>query len=490
FEFSALGFHGTGTVLGVYSSYNLAPVFSAGFFSGQVMKVEPEANKKDSSYWARVRPVPLTKTEETDYHRKDSTRIVYESKPYRDSIDKVNNRLKFGKLLNGYSWERSYSDKSLMLSPLYEDIQFNTVEGWVAHLGVRYRKGFGNEDRREFTLRPDVRYGFSNRHWNGFVEGSYRYNVFRLAVISGKLGTDVVQFNPTGPVTPLVNSLYSLFARKNYLKIYEKQFAQAEHRFEITNGIGMGVQAEYARRLPLVNTTQYAFRMAGDRTYTSNSPFFPASDSIHFETNESFSAEVSFRIRFQQKYIDRPEGKFIIGSAFPTLRLNYRKGFQLAGSDVDYDFAALSLEDEMNLGIFGRLNYIVSASDFLTKKSIYFMDIRHFNGNKTWFSGFVLNEFRNLDYYTFSTSNASLQVHAELNFGGFLLNKIPWIRKLKLNEIAGVHYLKTDILKNYTELSIGIEKLGAFRAELFTSFAEGKQGNFGFLVGIKRNIGL
>lgn len=490
FEFRALGFHGIGTVLGVYSGYNLHPEFQKGYFSGQVMNVNKDANKKDSTYWTGVRPVPLTKTEETDYHRKDSTRIVYESKPYRDSVDRVNNRFKAGNLINGYIWERSFSHKSISFSSLLEDVQFNTVEGWVAHLGMLYRKGFGDEDRREFILHPDVRYGFSNKHFNGSLESTYRYNVHSLAVLSATAGSVVEQYNSDKPVSPLVNSLYSLISRKNYMKMYEKRFVKASHRFELFNGFVLGTMLEYASRTALQNTSDFSFSNSDKRKYTSNSPLAPGADSIAFPVNESFLAELSFRIRFGQKYADRPEGKYILGSKFPTLRLNYRKALAIAGGDVEYDLVSAGLEDEMNLGLLGKLNYLVRGSDFLSRKKMYFMDYSHFLGNKTWLSGFKLAEFKNLDYYTYSTNKSSLEGHAELNLGGFLLNKIPFIRKFKLNEIAGFHYLSTDVLKNYMEFTIGVEKFGTFRVELFTSLYDGRKSTIGFLFGIKRSLDL
>ncbi|HNP99525.1 MAG TPA: DUF5686 family protein, partial [Bacteroidia bacterium] len=190
------------------------------------------------------------------------------------------------------------------------------------------------------------------------------------------------------------------------------------------------------------------------------------------------------------KYADRPEGKYILGSKFPTLRLNYRKALAIAGGDVEYDLVSAGLEDEMNLGLFGKLNYLVRGSDFLSRKKMYFMDYSHFLGNKTWLSGFKLAEFKNLDYYTYSTYKSSLEGHAELNLGGFLLNKIPFIRKFKLNEIAGFHYLTTDVLKNYMEFTIGVEKFGTFRVELFTSLYDGRKSTIGFLFGIKRSLDL
>src|SRR6185369_4265374 len=111
----------------------------------------------------------------------------------------------------------------------------------------------------------------------------------------------------------------------------------------------------------------------------------------------------------------------------------------------------------------------------------------HFNGNQTFISGFGLTDFKLLNYYQYSTTDPFIEAHAEQNFGGFILNKIPVIRKLKLNEIAGFHYLHPEhsVLKNYYEFSFGIEKLNVFRIDFVTSFADGKKASTGFVFGIK-----
>ncbi|MBL0103937.1 MAG: hypothetical protein IPP51_09385 [Bacteroidetes bacterium] len=71
----------------------------------------------------------------------------------------------------------------------------------------------------------------------------------------------------------------------------------------------------------------------------------------------------------------------------------------------------------------------------------------------------------------------------------FFLNKIPIIRKLKLQEIAGFHFLKTKTLEQYLEFSLGFEKLGVFRADIFTSFTGKQRGTIGFMLGIKKSFG-
>jgi len=52
-----------------------------------------------------------------------------------------------------------------------------------------------------------------------------------------------------------------------------------------------------------------------------------------------------------------------------------------------------------------------------------------------------------------------LEAHLEHNFSGFIMNKIPGLRKLKLQEIIHVNYLTTPNLHNYYELGVGIKYL-------------------------------
>lgn len=124
----------------------------------------------------------------------------------------------------------------------------------------------------------------------------------------------------------------------------------------------------------------------------------------------------------------------------------------------------------------------------LAAKSLYVADYIHFNGNKTFLSSFNLEEFKNLPYYDYSTSDYGFEIHAEQNFGGFFLNKIPLIRKMKLKEILGFHYLQTNLLNNYMEFSAGFEKIGLLRFEVFTSIKDGKQGSVGIMIGSKIDL--
>lgn len=487
YSFSFVGFKGDGVVIGVFNNYLLNGAKPEGFAKGEIMKVNAGSNKKDSLYWETVRPIPLTNDEAVDYHRRDSAQVIKESKPYLDSLDRVNNKFTAGALLKGYYWDNSFKKRSYgITSPLLET-GFNTVEGWNSRIDGTFYQSYGEDEAKEFSINSTLRYGFSNTHWNANTLITYRYSKIKNASVTLDAGTDVQQFNPAEPISPLINSIYTLFGEKNFMKLYERRYADLTYRSEITNGLDWKWNIAYSQRERLSNTSDYKVRDIEGREYTLNVPDV-LTGTTGFPVHEAFVVELETRIRIGQKYISRPEAKYNLGTKFPTFRIAYKKAFDFAGGDVKYDMVKLQIDDQVSVGMLGRLFYKAVYRKMFNVDQTFVADYLHFNGNKTALSNFNLDEFKNLPYYTFSTNNYGMEIHAEQNFGGFFLNKIPLIRKIKLKEIIGFHYLKTDLLNNYMEFSAGVEKIGLLRFEVYTSLNDGKRGNFGIMVGSKLNI--
>jgi hypothetical protein len=51
-------------------------------------------------------------------------------------------------------------------------------------------------------------------------------------------------------------------------------------------------------------------------------------------------------------------------------------------------------------------------------------------------------------------------MHAEHDFNGFILGKIPFLNKLNFNLIFGAHNLATPDNKAYQEYTVGIDNIG------------------------------
>ena len=154
-------------------------------------------------------------------------------------------------------------------------------------------------------------------------------------------GTKVEQFNPANPISPIENSIASLFFEENYMKLYERRFVQLNYSEELFNGFNLYSNISYENRTALFNTTDQAFYPRADQEYLSNNPINPISTDAPFEDHNIVKFNLSAQINFGQKYLSYPDSKFNIRSEkYPTLVLSYEKGLGATNSDYNFDLIA------------------------------------------------------------------------------------------------------------------------------------------------------
>lgn len=483
FEFTGglFGFKIGGYFVAIFKNYEINPSINRKSFA-EVMKVTTGVNKKDSTYWVQSRPIPLTDEEKTDYDKKAVLARKRESKPYLDSLDKVNNKVSIYKfLMSGVHVRNRYKKSYFNTDGLLTSFLYNTVEGVALNYGVSYVKQIDSLQNKYLVLGARVRYGFTNQLLHGSINGTIPVNDYRF---SFNAGSDVVDLNNLEPITAFSNTTSSLFFRRNFQKLYDKHFAAASVSRRIAGNWQATVTAEVADRRWLDNTSYFSF-FNKDFKYTANNPFTPDVNTPLFERNQSFKVNVRTSYNFSNKYVTYPTGRYYLPSKYPTLALSYTKGIKnVFGSDVDYDLLTASLsKEDVSLGLLGNISFYVGAGKFLNKNKVYYTDYKHFLGNEIILYKRAVNAFLMLDYYDASTANEFIEGHVEQNFGGILLSKIPVIRKYKLQELVEVNYLNTPTFKNYTELGIGFKYL-AFRVLYGWSFNSGTNSKSAFRIDI------
>ena len=462
FKYGIFGIKGDGRFTAVYSNYVFNPEIDKKEFGREIVSFLEEANKKDATFWKATRPVPLTNEEITDYLRKDSIQIVRKSKPYLDSMDAKNNRFKFGNLISGYTYNNSYRHWNAGISTPISTFNFNTVQGWNANLDLFYRKNY-DEFRRYLSLNANVNYGFGDEKLRGTLSATYKFNNISRPFLTLTGGVTTEQFNANAPISNLINTSYSLLAEKNYMKLYEKSFVEMAFSNELFNGFRWRTALSYQRRKPLFNTTDQVWYPKNDIMYTSNHPLDATAYGISpFDNHRIVKFDVSARINFGQNYLSYPDSKINLpNKAYPTLTLGYEKGFAASKSEYHFDQIKAQLTQDFNVGNKGHLAYNLKAGQFFNAENIAFMDYQYFNGNQTLIgSGSYLNVFNNLRYYQLSTNEAYLEFHAEHDFGGYILGKIPVLNQLNFNLILGAHSLTTPDHKPYQEYTMGIDNIG------------------------------
>jgi hypothetical protein len=498
FDFGFLGIKGTGYFLGFQSNYIIDPDFPKGFFNGEELKINDDANKKDSAYWKITRPVALTTEEISDYKLKDSLMLKASTKEYKDSVDHKRNKFKLGKvLLSGYSRQNSMDKSYFNISSPIFGANYNTVEGLSFEETVSYYKN--PENFKNYGGGVSISYGIGNTHFNGSIYANYTVKPQKFTRLSISIGKKAVQFNQNEPIDNIINAYYTLMEEQNYAKIYEKQFVKASLSSELVNGIYINVSGEYADRIPMLNSEDFVIRDFGSRKFTSNDPKNPENENLSFNRNSAIFGSASMTFRIKQRYYTRPNQKVILGSKYPDIIINYKKGM----GSVNYDFVKASIYQNINFKMIGMFVYQVSYGFFPNTGKIYFTDYYHFDGNQTIFlkksrnnanqnqESIALAGFNLLPYYQYSTISDFLEAHAEHHFNGWIINKIPLIRKTKFKEVVGVHYLSTKGLNQYVELSVGIEKIGIpgvlpgfLRIDFVTAYSSQTKLSSGLRIGL------
>lgn len=222
FKIGLFGFNVNGRFSSAYSNYDFNPNFDKNTFKQEILSFEKEANKKDSTYWNSLRPVPLTTEEVKDYVIKDSIKVIRKSKKYLDSIDSKGNKLTFMTPISGYRYRDSYHKWSINVDSPITELNFNTVQGWNSTIGVSYFKTL-NETGKLVNFSSNFNYGFSDKKTRPDFNFAYQWNNITRPVLRFSGGTTTQKFNSQNPISNLYNTISSIYFERNYKKYMRKR---------------------------------------------------------------------------------------------------------------------------------------------------------------------------------------------------------------------------------------------------------------------------
>jgi Family of unknown function (DUF5686)/CarboxypepD_reg-like domain len=465
--------------------------------SESTFSVDSTAYKKDSTFWAEIRPVALSKQEERGYVINDSMAVVNKQKEEGDTLRSKKGKKGFqvSDILLGDTYKLSKTSDFRIHFPYGG---FNTVEGFNLIYHTSLYKRWVIKDKTDSTKKPRTsrleispiaRYAFAREKLTGKLRIDYRFSDKRITLEGGRY---VEQYNSNDPIHSFVNTFTSLLSGDNWMKLYEKDFVNLSYRQRVNDRFSFHSQWALARRYELDNHSDYTFFKDNKEHYRPNAPV-NTETLTGFTDNTSFTGSIGLEARPWQKYSIRNGHKFRIDGSSPTFTLNYKKGFDgVLGSDVNYDLIEAGIRQQVKFGIRGRLDFNLKAGKFLNADKLYFMDYAHFIGNKTpLLTTDAVGSFRLMDYYLYSTKDKYFSVNAHYHFRKFLITRIPFIRLMGVEENFFVNYLATPSSKNYTELGYGLDGiLRIFRIEGAVSFTNGQYQDYGFRIGITSNIGI
>ncbi len=436
-------------------------------------KVEKDAVKHDSAYWAKIRPIPLSDIERKTVHISDSiksTLILRESKS--DTLPEVKGKTgkSSGRTLKDIVLGHTWSDTTGFRFGFdglidVKSFNFNSVDGFS--YGWRFNV---LKDWKAGTLEvvPDFRWAFSREKliWN--VNTMFRFDKVKHRIVFIRTGMTSRDINNGGGINPFLNIDYSLFLKKNYLKLYESAYLKTGYSSEILNGLNISLSVNYENRKVLQNNTNFSFLKSSER-YTPNVPvnayLDPGSNEINALRNQrhfDFTAEIAY-IPYQ-KYKMIKGARLPMGSDWPTFNLTWVHGIngfsEIPSGRRNTDMFRFEVFRSHTVGAFGDFKWRLRAAGYLDNRNLTFYDFFHINSQPL---PILLNNYEDAfmipSFYSLSTPEFYVEAHLKYTSPYLLLKLLPVMSNTLMRENLSFSYLGRRNSINYSEIGYSISEI-------------------------------
>lgn len=438
-------------------------------------KIEKDANKKDSAYWAGIRPIPLSDIEKRSIKLSDSVKTgktIREMK--RDTIPaekkEEKKKSKFfttvKQIATGYSWSDT-TGKTFRFGGLVnlKNFSFNTVDGFVYGMDFNLTKTYGE---RVVYIAPEFKWAFSRQQPIWSVNSYFKFNRWKQDQIYIRTGQESMDINRGGGINLFLNTDFSLTLKKNHLKLYQSGFLTLGYITALRIGLSLETAVTYEDRGLLNNSTNFSF-FSSSRQYTPNVPvnpyLAPGAYPLYALRNmrhADFLAKITYTP--YMKYRLQEKKKIPMGSDWPTFTFTWMHGLneftELAKPIRHFDMLRFEAGKRKDLGAFSEIRWRVRTGGFINNKYVTFYDFYHVNSQplpvliNNYEDAFMLPAF-----YSLSTPELYLQAHTKYTAPFLALKYLPFLSNTLIRENLTLAYLGSRKSKNYTEIGYSLSEI-------------------------------
>jgi len=360
------------------------------------------------SFWLASRHQPLSAVESKVYSNIDSLQNMRSYRHFMDIATLV---------LAGYKTLGDYE-----VGPVNAFYSFNPVEGFRLRVGGRTTPHFS----KRIYLENYIAYGFKDEKTKYFLSTAYSLNKKSIYTFPMNYVKLSYQYDTKIPGQEL-----QFVAEDNFLL----SFKRGDNDKFLYNNI---LKAEYVREFGKNISYTFGFK------HWKQSP----AGAITFDktvNNETVSVpditttELSAELRWapHEQFYQGKVYRIPIFNQYPIFKLRYIAGIKgLFNSEYNYHNLNLSVFKRM---YFSQLGYadISAEGGYIFGKLPYPLLTIH-RANQTY--AYQLNSFNLMNAMEFISDHYA-SVNMDYYFNGFILNKLPLVKKLKLREVASAKIL-------------------------------------------------
>ncbi|MCB9262585.1 MAG: carboxypeptidase-like regulatory domain-containing protein [Flavobacteriales bacterium] len=429
-----------GHTYATYSDYDFDTKISARFMNEGEVVFEEESMDMSSNYWDSIRPIGLKPLEQNFVHTQDSIVQYHNSMEYLLKKDSTINDLNIWDfLIYGIVHRNSQKGTRWYISPITGALlSINYVDGWRPEVSGSFTKNWKNA--KQIELSGGISYGLTNKTVKGSIGTRYLYDPKTFSRVRLYYANQYTMVNTSTSI-------------KEYLS--PRNYAQ-------NNGYGIGYEREWINGIfSRIYLDYNTFSPYKGEVFDEWKKYFPnVSKPQDFEPFQEMVLDINTRITFRQRYEMLPHEKIIKGSKYPIVNLHYEKGIKpMLGSDVNYDFIEAQSGYNFKLFKVGQTMAYGQAGRFLNNNAVRISNLKYFRGSDRFSFSNPLKTAQTIVDTGYNTSKAYILMGMMHHFNGALLNKVPILKKTKIQTAIGTNilYLEEVNLLN-TELIVGLER--------------------------------
>ena len=427
-----------------YSNYIFDRKLTDEFYTGKILRFKPKQFQQNNIYWDSI---------SNSTAKKDTYKLIHSVKNQK-KIKQISG------ILNTASTGYFNLGNNIQFGQYWNTIVRNSVEGLKIKLGFRTFKT--TDDR--FRISGFVGYGTKDKRYKFGTEAKYLVSYKPRIAVGASYLQDVEQLGGkllnTNGLNANVFDPNALFSRGENFFLSHVSRTALKFDIELKKNLHFGISAAHN-----------IIKSASPKDFTVD--YFDDNNTIQSEvTDVSTDIYIAYTPgRFEYGFgVEQKMGRNI----FPSIVLNYHRGFKnFLNGDFNYDKIQFKYSQPILLGKLGLMIATVDGGKTFGKVPITLLS--PIPANQTYW--LTKNTFSLMNYYDFVT-DTYLSGHFEHHFNGFILNRIPLIKYLKLRSLAtfktvygtisdeNIAINKSNITyaapsdKLYYEYGIGFENIG------------------------------
>lgn len=424
--------------------YNLSDSYS--------LRCDTNAYKRDTAYFNRLRPIPLTAGEEklyADFHTIDSLSL----------LGKKSRRLEFwgemgDVLVNRYTVDLSRMG-SVRCSPLINPflMSYSQNSGFAYRQEFKYNCLFSGD--RLLRIVPKLGYNFKRKEFYWSMNADFDYWPQKRAAVHLNLGNGnrIYSSDVLDDLKSMPDSLFDFDQVE--LHYFHNLYFKLSHSWEMVNGLqlDMGISIHHRTR---IQRGEIADRLR--RTYNS------------------FAPRVRLTWTPGQYYYMNGKRKVNLRSDYPTFSAEWERGISgIINSTNQYERIELDGQYRRPLGLLRSLYLRMGWGMFTNQKELYFVDFSNFTRSNlpVGWNDEIGGVFQLLDSRWYNSSRSYVRAHATYEAPFLLLRHLSKYTQYVLNERLYLNLLFVPHLNPYIETGYGIGT-HVFDFGVFAGFTNGK----------------